>query len=99
MEGVVGNDAGRHHSAMAEPLTKERLFGWHAALFPTGYGASRRITVGAWRKPEAGPMQVVSGYIGHEKVHFEAPRCRGALIWRWAVFWNGSILLMSLIRC
>lgn len=57
----------------AETLTAERLFGWHASLFPTGYGASRRITVGAWRKPEAGPMQVVSGYIGHEKVHFEAP--------------------------
>jgi Fic family protein len=57
----------------AEPLTAERLFGWHAALFPAGYGLSRRITVGAWRTPEAGPMQVVSGYIGREKVHFEAP--------------------------
>ena len=57
----------------AEPLTAERLFGWHAALFPTGFGASRRITVGARRKPEAGPMQIVSCYIGHEKVHFEAP--------------------------
>ncbi|SBW05702.1 Filamentation induced by cAMP protein Fic [uncultured delta proteobacterium] len=57
----------------AEPLTVERLFGWHAALFPMGYGVSRRITVGAWRTPEAGPMQVVSGYVGHEKVHFEAP--------------------------
>ncbi len=57
----------------AEPLTVERLFGWHAALFPTGYGPARRITVGAWRTPEAGPMQVVSGYVGHEKVHFEAP--------------------------
>ncbi len=57
----------------AEPLTAERLFGWHAALFPMGYGVSRRITVGAWRTPEAGPMRVVSGYVGHEKVHFEAP--------------------------
>ena len=57
----------------AEPLTAERLFGWHAALFPTGYGSARRITVGAWRTPEAGPMQVVSGYVGHENVHFEAP--------------------------
>ncbi len=57
----------------AEPLTAERLFGWHGALFPTGYGQARRITVGAWRTPEAGPMQVVSGYIGHEKIHFEAP--------------------------
>ena len=57
----------------AESLTAQRLFGWHAALFPTGYGAARRITVGAWRTADAGPMQVVSGYIGREKVHFEAP--------------------------
>jgi Fic family protein len=57
----------------AEPLTAERLFGWHAALFPTGFGLTRRITVGAWRTAKAGPMQVVSGYIGREKVHFEAP--------------------------
>lgn len=72
VEGVVEMmlDATQRY---VEPLTAERLFGWHAALFPTGYGASRRITVGAWRKPEAGPMHVVSGYIGHEKVHFEAP--------------------------
>ena len=72
VDGVVEMmlDATQHYS---KPLTAERLFGWHASLFPTGYGVSRRITVGAWRKPEAGPMQVVSGYIGHEKVHFEAP--------------------------
>ena len=56
-----------------EPLSEERLIGWHAALFPTGFSGSRKITVGAWRTPEAGAMQVVSGYIGHEKVHFEAP--------------------------
>ena len=55
------------------PLTAERLCGWHAALFPAGYGGARRITVGAWRTAEAGPMQVVSGYIGRERVHFEAP--------------------------
>ena len=72
VEGVVEMmlDATQRY---ADPLTAERLYGWHAALFPAGYGASRRITVGAWRKPEAGPMQVVSGYLGHEKVHFEAP--------------------------
>lgn len=57
----------------AEPLSKERLIGWHAALFPTGFSGSRKITVGAWRTPEAGAMQVVSGYVGREKVHFEAP--------------------------
>ena len=56
-----------------KPLTKERLFGWHAALFPTGRSGMRDITVGAWRADEAGPMQVVSGPIGHEKVHYEAP--------------------------
>lgn len=60
----------------AEPLTAERLFGWHAALFPTGRSGMRRITVGAWRPPSAGPMQVVSGPIGRERVHFEAPEAR-----------------------
>lgn len=56
-----------------QPLTAERLCGWHAALFPTGFSGLRRITVGAWRTSEAGPMQVVSGPIGREKLHFEAP--------------------------
>lgn len=56
-----------------QPLTDERLFGWHAALFPTGRSGMTRITVGAWRGEEGGPMQVVSGPIGHEKVHYEAP--------------------------
>jgi Fic family protein len=55
------------------PLTAERLFGWHAALFPTGRSGTHKITVGAWRTGESGPMQVVSGPIGKEKVHFEAP--------------------------
>lgn len=54
-------------------LTAERLFDWHAALFPTGRSGMRRITVGAWRPAEAGPMRVVSGPIGHETVHYEAP--------------------------
>jgi Fic family protein len=57
----------------AQELTAERLFGWHAALFPTGRSGLRRITTGAWRTPAAGPMQVVSGPIGRENVHFEAP--------------------------
>jgi len=60
----------------AQPLTPERLFGWHAALFPTGRSGMRKITVGAWRPAEAGPMQVVSGPIGRERVHFEAPDAR-----------------------
>ena len=57
----------------AEPLTDDRLFGWHAALFPTGRSGLRRIAAGCYRGPEAGPMQVVSGGIGSERVHFEAP--------------------------
>ncbi len=56
-----------------KPLTKERLFGWHAALFPTGRSGMHKITVGGWRKADADPMQVVSGPIGKEKVHFVAP--------------------------
>lgn len=57
----------------SRPLTKERLFDWHAALFPTGRSGMRRITVAGWRLPDAGKMQVVSGPIGRETVHFEAP--------------------------
>ncbi len=56
-----------------QPLTMDRLFDWHAALFPTGRSGMHHITVAAWRLVEAGPMQVVSGPIGHEKVHYEAP--------------------------
>lgn len=60
-------------SCSAEPLTAERLFGWHAALFPTGYSGMSRINVAQWRDDERGPMQVVSGPIGRQKVHFQAP--------------------------
>ena len=55
------------------PLTAERLFGWHAALFPTGYSGMHRITVAHWRSESSGPMQIISGPIGRERVHFEAP--------------------------
>lgn len=55
------------------PLTAERLGAWHAALFPTGRSGLRRITVGGWRTAESGPMEVVSGPPGRERVHFEAP--------------------------
>jgi len=55
------------------PLTRERLFGWHAALFPTGHSGMSKITVGAWRTDETGPMEVVSGPIGRERVHYQAP--------------------------
>ena len=72
VEGVVEMmlDATQNYST---PLTEERLFGWHAALFPTGRSGMAKITVGAWRTGEAGPMQVVSGPIGRERVHYEAP--------------------------
>lgn len=72
VEGIVDImlDATRQHE---KPLTQERLFGWHSALFPTGRSGLQRITVGAWRSRESGAMQVVSGPIGREKVHFEAP--------------------------
>jgi len=56
-----------------QALTQDRLFGWHAALFPTGYSGRVRISVGAWRTDASGPMQVVSGAVGREKVHFTAP--------------------------
>ncbi|MBE0591447.1 MAG: DUF4172 domain-containing protein, partial [Gemmatimonadales bacterium] len=53
-------------------VTRERLFGWHAALFPTGYSGLSKIKVGGWRDDATGPMQVVSGPIGRQRVHFEA---------------------------
>lgn len=55
-----------------QQLTDERMFGWHAALFPTGRSGMHRITVGDWRRGDE-PMQVVSGALGHEKVHYQAP--------------------------
>jgi Fic family protein len=55
-------------------LTDERLFGWHASLFPTGRSGMYKIQVGGWRDDAKGPMQVVSGAIGRERVHYEAPQ-------------------------
>ena len=54
-------------------VTRDRLFGWHAALFPTGYSGLVRINVGGWRDDTTGPMQVVSGPLGRQRMHFEAP--------------------------
>ena len=56
-----------------KPLTKDRLFGWHHALFPTGRSGIYTITVANWRRPEQGPMRVVSSALGRERIHFEAP--------------------------
>lgn len=72
VEGVVEMmlDATQHY---AQPLTDDRLFGWHASLFPTGRSGMTKIIVGGWRDGASGPMQVVSGPIGRERVHYEAP--------------------------
>ncbi|HEY2030520.1 MAG TPA: Fic family protein [Myxococcales bacterium] len=56
-----------------EPLTARRLFGWHAALFPSGYSGMTPIVVGRFRTAASGPMQIVSGPVGKQKVHYEAP--------------------------
>jgi Fic family protein len=58
-----------------KPLTQERLFGWHAALFPTGYSGMTKIIVGGWRDDSNGRMQVVSG-AHSQRVHFEAPTAK-----------------------
>ncbi len=72
VEGVVEMmlDATTHY---AQPLTAGRLFDWHAALFPTGRSGMHKIAVGQWRDDSNGPMQVVSGPMGRQKVHYEAP--------------------------
>ena len=72
VEGIVEMmlDATQHYS---EPLTKDRLIGWHSSLFPTGFSGMFKINVGQFRNDENGPMQVVSGAIGKEKVHYQAP--------------------------
>ena len=72
VDGVVGmmlDATGKYDEA----LTVERLYAWHAALFPTGRSGMYRIAVAAWRDDSDGPMQVVSGPVGREKVHYEAP--------------------------
>ena len=72
VEGIVEMmlDATRHYD---QPLTAERLFSWHASLFPTGRSGMTKIRAGAWRDDSTGPMQVVSGPVGKERVHFQAP--------------------------
>ena len=73
VEGVVEMmlEATRHYD---QPLTAERLFSWHASLFPTGRSGMRKTRVGVWRDDSSGPIQVVSGPFGNEHVHFEAPK-------------------------
>jgi Fic family protein len=84
IEGIDPGKPGRAGDGVVEMMrdatresqrarTKERLFAWHASLFPTGYSGLRRITVAEWRPASADPMQVVSGSVGRSRVHFEAP--------------------------
>jgi Fic family protein len=72
VEGVVEMMLDATQNFKSE-LTEERSFGWHASLFPTGRSGMRKIVVGAWRDEKSGPMRVVSGAFGREKVHYEAP--------------------------
>jgi len=72
VEGIVEMmlDATRHYD---QPLTAERLLDWQASLFPTGRSGMHKITTGAWRDDSTGAMEVVSGPIGKQRVHFQAP--------------------------
>jgi Fic family protein len=72
VDGIVDLmvDATKHYD---KELNKERLFSWHAALFPTAQSGMYKIIAGNWRNDSTGPMQVVSGALGKEKVHFQAP--------------------------
>ncbi|MFO7671711.1 MAG: Fic family protein [Bacteroidales bacterium] len=75
VDGIVEMmlDATQNYEA---PLTKDRLCGWHASLFPTGRSGMHKITVGDWRHDEQGPMHVISGPMGREKVHYTAPEAK-----------------------
>jgi Fic family protein len=75
VEGVVEMmlDATGHYT---DPLTEERLFAWHSALFPTGRSGLTKIVVGSWRNHKSDPMQVVSGPIGRERIHYQAPEAK-----------------------
>lgn len=83
-----------------QPLTRERLFDWHAALFPTGRSGLSKITVGGWRADQTGPMQVVSGPIGRERVRFQAPGAErlGAEMQAFLDWFNGPIAYDPVIK-
>ena len=99
VEGVVEMmlDATQRYN---QPLTQDRLFAWHAALFPTGRSGMHLIRVAAWRDDSTAPMQVVSGPVGRERVHFEAPAAhrldeemRGFLEW-----FNGDVTTEPVLK-
>lgn len=83
-----------------QPLTEERLFSWHGALFPTGRSAMHRIGVGRWRDDSTAPMQVVSGPVGRERVHFEAPAAARLddEMRRFLEWFNGDVTTEALLK-
>jgi len=87
-------------SRATEPITAERLFGWHAALFPTGYSGLARLRVGDWRDDASRPMQVVSGPVHRRNVHFEAPPAKrlAAEMARFLDWANGDSAEPALIK-
>lgn len=99
VEGVVDMVLDATTNSQA-PLTRERVFGWHAALFPTGYSGLAKVRAGAWRDDALGPMQVVSGPLGRQRVHFEAPPANQleAETIRFFAWINGTPSQSSLIR-
>ena len=99
IEGIVEMmlDATRHYD---EALDQQRLFAWHAALFPTGRSGMAKIAVAAWRADGKGPMQVVSGPIGRERVHFEAvpaPRVAAEMS-TFLAWWNAEPEIDAVLR-
>ncbi len=90
-------DATRNYD---DPLTTDRLFGWHAALFPTGKSGMHPITVGGWRTDGRGPMRVVSGPIGNETVHYQAPAhdCLHSEMESFIAWFNGPSKIDPVIR-
>ena len=99
VDGIVEMmlDATREYDS---PLTADRLFSWHAALFPTARSGMRRIAVGAWRTDDSGPMRVVSGPMGRENVHFEAPAAQRVPheIERFLEWYNGDSGIDPVLR-
>ena len=99
VEGVVDMVLDATANCQAQ-VSRTRLFGWHAALFPTGYAGLARIKVGGWRDDASGPMQVVSGPLGRQRVHFEAPPAARleAEICRFLDWLNGMSNVPSLLK-
>lgn len=99
VEGVVEMMLDATQNYM-QPLTAQRLFGWQAALFPTGFSGIRPILAGTWRTDVAGPMQVISGPMGHNRVHYEAPPASGVEeeMERFLAWFNGKPTAEGLLR-